>query len=54
MLRGLFIFAVVAALIFSVDIIAVLTAKVVGGLREIRKESRKIRKEFDINDHDHY
>ncbi len=50
MLRGAFIFAAVVALIFSVDIIAGLTAKVVGGLRELRKESRKIRREHKDDD----
>jgi hypothetical protein len=44
------VFAAVAMLVFSVDIAAKLAAKLVICLRDMRRESRKIEKEFNVND----
>lgn len=50
MTTGIIIFATLVALVFSVDIVAKLAASLVVSIRDLRRESRKIKKEFDVND----
>ncbi len=50
MTTGIIIFMTLVALAFSVDIVAKLAASLVVGIRDLRRESRKIKKEFNVND----